>query len=56
MQDLLIHFDLKNILLIVVLAGYLISRLLGFRIGPKTWTHWFWGESGDKKPTSATHR
>jgi len=53
MTDVFIHFDLKNILLIVVLAGYFIFRLLGFRIGPKTWTHWFWGESEDKKSAPA---
>ena len=51
MRVLLTHVDLKIILLVPVFVGYLIFRLLGFHIGPKSWTHWFWGESGDKNRT-----
>ncbi len=49
MRTLLSQIDLKIILLIPVLLGYLMFRLLGFGIGPKSWTSWFWGESSDKK-------
>lgn len=54
MRTLLAHIDLKTILLIPALLAVLIFRLLGFRIGPKSWTDWFWGESVDKKSASAS--
>jgi hypothetical protein len=53
MRTLLAQVDLKTILLIPVLLGYLIFRLLRFGIGPKSWTSWFWGESSEKKSMSA---
>jgi hypothetical protein len=56
MRTLLAHIDLKTILLIPTLFAYLIVRLLGFHIGPKSWTSWFWGESGEKKPTPSASK
>ena len=50
MRTILAQIDLRTILLIPALLGVFIFRLLGFHIGPKKWTNWFWGESGDKKP------
>jgi hypothetical protein len=49
MRTLLAYIHLKTILLIPALLAVLIFRLLGFHIGPKSWTSWFWGESGEKK-------
>jgi hypothetical protein len=56
MQTLLANIDLKTILLVPALLGVLIFRLLGFRIGPKSWTDWFWGESVNKKSTPAASK
>jgi hypothetical protein len=56
MRTLLAHVDLKIILLIPVLFGYLIFRLLRFGIGPKSWTSWFWGESSEKKSAPAASK
>jgi hypothetical protein len=56
MRTLLTQIDLKTILPIPVLFGYLIFRLLGFHIGPKRWTSWFWGESSERKPTPAASK
>jgi hypothetical protein len=48
MRTLLALIDLKTVLLIPALLAVLIFRLLGFGIGPKSWTSWFWGESNHK--------
>lgn len=56
MRTLLAYIDLKTILLIPALLGVLIFRLLGFHIGPKSWTSWFWGESREKKATPAASK
>jgi hypothetical protein len=56
MRTLLAHIDLKTILLVPALFAVLIFRLLGFHIGPKSWTSWFWGESADKKSAPAASK
>ena len=56
MRTLLAHLDLRTILLIPALLAVLIFRLLGFHIGPKSWTSWFWGEPTDKKSTHAASK
>ena len=56
MRTLLASIDLRTILLVPALLAVLIFRLLGFHIGPKTWTDWFWGESSDKKSTRAASK
>jgi len=56
MRTLLANVDLRTILLIPVLFVYLIVRLLGFHIGPKSWTSWFWNESSDKKSSPAASK
>jgi hypothetical protein len=50
MSTLLPHLSIRVIFLCILVLGYLGIRLLGFRIGPRKWTRWFWGESSDKEP------
>jgi hypothetical protein len=44
------QMNIKVILLCLLVLCYLAFRLLGFGIGPRKLTRWFWGETSDKKP------
>jgi hypothetical protein len=53
MSILLPYFTARVIGLSLLVLGYLVVRLLGFGIGPKSWKRWFRGETGDNKPKLA---